>query len=143
MSGVLHRVVGREVGGALDIGIGEDQHRVLAAELERGGNQPPRGRFGDLPAGLGRPGEHDHVDVLDEGRPGLSAPGRDLQDVLRQPALAQPFGHQQRGERRDLRGLEDHGVARGQRRDAVAEGVRQRVVPRTDHADQAERPVAH
>ena len=74
--------------------------------------------------------------------PVAAAPGRDLQDVLGQAALAQPFGHQQRGQRRHLGGLEDHAVAGRERGDAVAEGVRQRVVPRPDHADQAERAVA-
>ena len=48
LPGVLHRVVGREVGGALEVGVGEHDHRVLAAELQRGGDQPPGGGFGDL-----------------------------------------------------------------------------------------------
>jgi hypothetical protein len=40
LAGVLHRVVGGEVGGALEVGVGQHDHRVLAAELERG-DQPP------------------------------------------------------------------------------------------------------
>ena len=58
------------------------------------------------------------------------------------PHSRSAFGHQQRRQRRDLRRLEDHAVAGHQRRDAVAERVRQRVVPRPDHADQPERAVA-
>ncbi len=59
------------------------------------------------------------------------------------PALAQALEHQQRGQRRRGGGLEHGRVAGRQRRDAVAEGVRQRVVPRADDADHADRPVAH
>ena len=74
--------------------------------------------------------------------PVVAAAGGDLEDAVGQPALAQPLGEQQRGQRRDLGGLEDHAVAGRERRDAVAEGVGQRVVPGADHADQAERAVA-
>ncbi len=73
---------------------------------------------------------------VDQRRAGLAAAGGDLEDVLGQAALAQALGDQQRRQRRDLGRLEDHRVAGGQRRDAVAEGVRQRVVPRPDHADE-------
>ena len=51
LAGILHRVVRREVGRALQVGVGEHDHGVLAAELERGGDQPPGGRFGDLSPG--------------------------------------------------------------------------------------------
>ncbi len=57
------------------------------------------------------------------------------------PHSSQHLLHQQRGQRGDLGGLEHGGVAGGQRRDAVAEGVGQREVPRPDHADDAERAV--
>ena len=140
LPGVLHRVVRRHVGGALEVGVGEHDHRVLAAQLERRRDQPPRGRFGDLATGLRGTREHDHVDLLDQrrarARRGRSRPAKTFSG---QAALAQPVGHQQRGQRRDLRGLEDHAVARRERRDAVAEGVGQRVVPRADHADQPQR----
>ena len=61
---------------------------------------------------------------------------------LGDPGLGEHLRHQQRGERRDLRRLHDHRVAGGQRRDAVAERVVERVVPGADHADHAERRVA-
>ena len=35
LAGVVHRVEGGGVGGALEVGVGEHDHRVLAAELER------------------------------------------------------------------------------------------------------------
>ena len=75
--------------------------------------------------------------------PVAAVAGGDLEDVLGQAALAQALGHQQRGQRRHLGRLQHDGVAGGERRDAVAEGVRQRVVPRADHADDADRRVAH
>ena len=80
--------------------------------------------------------------MLDQRRARPAAAGRDLQHVLGQAALAQRFGHQERRQRRDLGGLEDHAVARRQRGNAVAEGVRERIVPGADHADQPERAEA-
>ena len=140
---VLHRVVGRGVGRALEVGVGEHDHRVLAAELQRDGRERARGALHDLLAGRGRAGEHHHVDLVDQRLAGLAEAGRDLVDAVGQAARAHRLDHRQRRERRDLRRLEDHRVAGRQRRDAVAEGVRQRVVPRPDHADEPERRVAH
>ena len=117
----------------------QHDHRVLAAELE----PDRRERLGGA---LARPSCRSRVEPVNmtkstssiSARAGRAVAGRDLEDVLRQPALAQHLGHQQRRQRRHLAGLEDHGVAGGERRDAVAEGVRQRVVPRADHADDAD-----
>ena len=140
---VLHRVEGGGVRRALEVGVGEHDHRVLAAELQRHRRERARGALHDLLAGRGRAGEHHHVDLVDQRLTRLAEAGRDLVDALGQAALAHRLDHQQRGQGRDLRRLEDHGVAGGERRDAVAEGVRQRVVPRADHADEPERRVAH
>ncbi len=52
LAAVLHRVVGGRVGGALEVGVGEHDHRVLAAELERDGDQRARRALGDLAPGL-------------------------------------------------------------------------------------------
>jgi hypothetical protein len=130
------------VGRALEIGVGEDDHRVLAAELERHLGQRPRRPLHDLAPGGGRAGEVDEVDLIDERRAGVAAPGGDREDAHRHATLAQPVGQQKAGQRRDLAGLEDHRVARRQRRDAVAERVGQRVVPGPDDADEAERAIA-
>ena len=143
LAAVLHRPVDGGVGGALDVGVGEHDHRVLAAELERDRGQRLGGARHDLLAGRGGAGEHHHVDGVDQRGAGVAVAGRDLEDALGQAALAHALGHQQRGQRRDLRRLEHDRVAGGHRRDAVAEGVGQRVVPRPDHADDADRPVAH
>ena len=58
------------------------------------------------------------------------------------PHSRMPVGQQERRQRRDLGRLEHDRVAGRQRRDRVAEVVGQRVVPRPDHADDADRPVA-
>ena len=101
-----------------------------------------RGARHHLLADLGGSGEHHEVHLVDQRLAHRAAAGRDDEDVLGQPALAQALGHQQRGERREARGLQHRGVAGGQRRDAVAEGVGQRVVPGADHAGHADRLVA-
>ena len=102
------------------------------------------GALHDLLAGLRRAGEHDHVGEVDQLGAELRAAARgDLVDALGQAALLHALLHQQRGHGGHLGRLEDHGVAGGHRGDAVAERVRQRVVPRPDHADQPERAVAH
>ena len=90
----------------------------------------------------GRSGEHHAVDALDQRRAGRAVARGDLEDVLREAALPHHLLHQQRAQRRDLAWLEDHAVAGGERRDAVAERVRDRVVPRPDHANEPDRRVA-
>ena len=131
LAAVLHRVVDGGVGGALEVGVGEHDHRVLAAELERHRGERARGALHDLLAGRGRAGEHHHVDLVDQRlRRSRRRPVATWKTPSGRPHSRIALGHQQRGERRDLGRLEDDRVAGGQRRDAVAEGVRQRVVPR-------------
>ena len=142
LAAVLHRVVGRGVGGALEVGVGEHDHRVLAAELEPDRRQRLGRPRHHLLAGRGRAGEHHEVDLVDQRLRGVGAADHDLDRVLGQPALAEAVGEQQRGERRHLRRLEDDGVAGRQGGDRVAEVVGQRVVPRADHAHDPDRPVA-
>ena len=143
LAAVEHRVVDGGVGRALDVGVGEDDHRVLAAELERD-RRERLGRPGhDLLAGGRRAREHDHVDLVDERRARGAARRwrpRRRRRAGRTRAARRPCSEaRQRGH---LAGLEDDRVAGRERRDGVAEGVRQRVVPRADDPDQAERAVA-
>ena len=90
LAGVAHRVVGGGVGGALEVGVGEDDHRVLAAELERDGRERLGGPGHDLLAGPRGAGEHDHVDLVDERGPGLAAAGGDLQTCSGRPHSRRP-----------------------------------------------------
>ena len=142
LAGVVEPVGGRGVRGPLEVGVGEHDHRVLAAELEAHRGERLRRLRHHLLAGRDRAGEHHVVDLVDERRAGVAAAGGDREHRLGQAAVGEHLRHQQRGERRDLRRLEHHRVAGRERRDAVAERVRQRVVPGADHADDAERLVA-
>ena len=69
--------------------------------------------------------------------------GRDQEDIRRRAALEHRVGEHQVGQRGDLARLQHHRVARHQRRDAVAEAVRERVVPGPDHAHDPVGAVAH
>ena len=142
LPGVVEAVGGGGVGGALEVGVGEDDHRVLAAELQRDRGERVGSLLHHRLAGLDRAREHHVVDKVDERGAGLAAAGGDAEDTVGQPGLSQHLGHQHRGERGDLRRLEDDRVAGRERRDAVAEGVVEREVPGADHADDADRRVA-
>ena len=127
---------------AVEIRVAQHDHRVLAAQLERDRDQPLGGLHGDLPAGGGRAGEVDHVDVVDERGTGAARAGHHREDVGGRAALERGLAHHQVRQRRDLARLQHDRVAGHQRRDAVTEAVGQRVVPRPDHADDAVRAIA-
>ena len=143
LAGVLHRVVNGGIGGALEIGVRADDHRVLAAQLERDRRERSGGALHHLLPGGGGAGEHDEVDLVDQRRAGVAVPGCDLVDAVRETALTQPLAHQHRRERRDLAGLDDHRVARRQRGDRVADGGAEWIVPGGDDADHPHGRVAH
>src|SRR3954453_7883774 len=68
--------------------------------------------------------------------------GHDLQDARRQPGLQRQLGEAQRGQRRQLRGLEHDRVAGGQRGPQLPRGDHEREVPRHDQPTHAGR-LAH
>nr|ART40488.1 K624 [uncultured bacterium] len=127
----------------VEVCVGKDQVRVLAAQLE-GQLLQAAGRraHDDLPGG-GLAGEGDavHVRVFGQGRAGRIAAKavHHVQHARRQDVL----GHvrqQRRGGRCFFRRLDDDGVAAGQRRGDLPGGQQQREVPRRDDADHAQRP---
>ena len=74
----------------IQVGVGEDDVRALAAELERDPLEGVGGARHDDPADLGRAGEGDLVDarVLDERRAGrLAIAGDDVDDARREAGL--------------------------------------------------------
>src|SRR5207302_2433481 len=87
LAGVLHRPEHRRVGGALEVGVGEHDHRVLAAEFERYRGERLRGPFHHGPPDLGRAGEHHGVDVVDQFAPDRTTTDEHLKHVVRNPAL--------------------------------------------------------
>ena len=134
----------RRRGRLLEVGVGEDDVRALAAELEGDGLDLRGAPGGDLLADLGRPGEHDlaHLLVGDEPLPDdRAAAGQHLEEVLRQPRLERELAEADRRQRRPVGGLQQHGVAGGERGREAPRRDRHREVPRHDDADHAERLV--
>ena len=72
LAGVDHPAPGRGVDGAVEVGVGEDDHRVLAAELEADRGQRLGGPRHHLAAGAVGAGELDEVDGVDQGGAGLA-----------------------------------------------------------------------
>jgi hypothetical protein len=70
---------------------------------------------------------------------GLGGAVDDVEHARRQPCLAVDLGEPERGERRQLRGLEHHGVAAGERRRGLPAGDLQGIIPGADAGADAER----
>ena len=120
----------------MHVGVAEHEHRVLATELERAADEPLGAPLGDDPAGGGGAGEADVVGVRDDRATHLgTGAGDDLPGLGREAGLLEQLGGEQRGEHGLRVGLGHHRVAGQERRDAVAERHRERVVPRRDDAD--------
>jgi hypothetical protein len=103
----------------IQVGVLEDQERVLAAELGGERHDVLRRGHADVPRGLGRARERHAADerMRHERRAGLLADAlHDVEHAGRQAGLAGELGEQRGAERRPLGGLEDDGGARGQRR---------------------------
>ena len=89
-----------------------------------------------------RAGEAHHVDVgmRDDGFADDAARARDdVEHAGRQADLVRGFGEHERAERRHLRRLQHDRAAGGERRRDLADHLVQRVVPRRDAADDADR----
>ena len=130
----------------VEVGVGEDDRRRLAAELERHALDRARARAHDRAARDGRAGERELVDVgvLGERGAGELAEARDhVEDARRSSGLQADPAQLEARERCELGRLEDDGVPRRQRRRPLAAGDMEREVPRDDHADHAHRLLAH
>ncbi|MCY1520900.1 hypothetical protein D9M68_556950 [compost metagenome] len=131
-----------DVGGAVEVGVFEDDQRRLAAQfhghfLERGA-----GRAGHhLLAGGGAAGEGDFLDQRVLGQPladFAAAAGEDVEHAVRHAGFGVDFRQLQHAQRSDFAGLEDHRVAGGQRRGGFPHGDLHRVVPGADAGDHAQ-----
>ena len=133
----------RGVGGGGHVGVVVDDHGVLATALHEHRDQALCARRHDLAAGGGRAGEGDLVDARARQRGArLAQPGDDLQHLRplrhrRRPGLRQP--HADAG--RVLARLEDDGVAGRQGVGQRPHRREDRVVPRADDPDDAQRLV--
>ena len=131
-------------GDLLEVGVVEDHHRRLAAELEVDALQALGGGPGDDLAGADVAGDRDHADLRmahEAGADRFAVAGDDVEDAGGEDVGGE-LGEAQRGERRLLRRLEDHRVAGGQRRADLPDRHHQRVVPRRDRGDDAHRLAA-
>jgi hypothetical protein len=105
----------RAVGGEIEVGVREHDHRVLPAELQA--DEPRAGRRGCRghgPTGRHRPGEADrpHARMDHERLPGLAVAVHDVHEAVGHACLAQRAGELLRARRRVLGRLEHDAVAR-------------------------------
>ena len=97
LAGVGEARPDRALGGPVEVGVAQDQDRVLAAELERAADQPVGALLRDQLAGGGGAGEADVVGALDDRRTELAAgPGDDVPEALREAGLLEQLGAEQR-----------------------------------------------
>ncbi len=122
----------------VEVGVVEHDQRRLAAELEQDRLEVARRGFRDQPPGAGRAGEADapHRRVRDQRLDHLAGVlrriGHHVDDAVRQAGVAQRGADQPMGRRTELGGLEDHGVAAGERHRDRPHAEDDRRVPRRD-----------
>ncbi len=124
------------------IGVFQNDHRVLAAELELHLFQMLAGEFADAAADMARAGERHHRDVRIGAQrlAGFGAAGQNVQHALRQAGFLERAGDDEAaGHDRARIGLEHHRVAGRKRRPNRAHRQDQREVERRDDADDAAR----
>ena len=136
---VLERAADGELGRLIEIGVGEHEQRVVAAQLEHGAPVTQPG--GDRLAHRDSAGERDHLDgrVAEkrvEYLPGVAA--HDPHVVVREPGVGEDLRQPDRAQRRPLGGFEDD---RRPGRDRLRDFVRdlaQRMVEGGDRGNQAD-----
>src|SRR5450830_91199 len=133
----------RGVGGAVEVGVVENDQRRLAAQFHGHVLERRAGSAGhDFLAGVGAAGEGDFLDARVLGQPGAdftAAAGQNVEHAVRYAGRGVDLGQFQGGQRSDFNGLEDHRVAGGQGRGGFPQGDLDRVVPRADTGDHAQR----
>ena len=142
LAGVLDAGVDEVGQRRVEVGVGEDELRRLAAELERHRHDVRRRGGRDLAADRDRAGEGEVVDagVGGEGGAGLLAEARhDVEGARRQVGLLGEAGEGERGQARLLGGLQHAGVAGGEGACDRAPDDLHRVVPGDDVAGDAVR----
>ena len=90
LSAVRERAPERAVDRAIEVGVVQHEHRVLAAELEHGRAKARGGGHGDLPSGLGRAREDHRMDaaVVDERLAHVAGALHDADKPWRRPRPA-------------------------------------------------------
>src|SRR5215208_3781777 len=141
LPGVTEDGDGRRSGGLLQVGVGEDHVRGLAAQLQGDALYGACGSCHNTLADLRRTSEGDlgDVRVLDEPLPDLSPrTDDDVDDTLGNTCFEGYALELQGTQRRELRRLEDERVARREGRGHFPARYGERKVPRDDQAYDAE-----
>src|SRR5580658_558987 len=131
----------RAVEGEVEVGVVEDDLRVLATHLKRDLLEGGGGALGDERTDFTGTGEADGADagVFDERRAGLRAEaGHDVDNAGRQAGFDERLDEVIGGERRVLGRLDDAGVAGDERGKELPTGDGHGEVPRRDEADHAD-----
>ncbi|MNS58500.1 hypothetical protein D3C72_914220 [compost metagenome] len=141
LAGVEERGVERVVHRGIQVGIGKDDVRVLAAQLQADALEVAGGGLHDAFAGIGAAGEGHQVHVQALGQLGtdFGAAGHQVEHARRQVQLGHQLREVVRGQRRQVAGFDHHGIAGAQRGRDLPRGLQQRVVPRRDQAAHANR----
>ncbi|KAG0934611.1 hypothetical protein G6F31_016078 [Rhizopus arrhizus] len=129
------------VHGAVQVGIGQHDQRILAAQLHLRAGGQARSAV-DLFACRGRPGKGDRAHRARGGDGGPNGGGgthHQIQHPRRQPRLHERLGQPVARQWRVGRRLEHHGVASDQRWRDLARRDRNGEVPRRDHRDHPQR----
>ena len=141
LTGVRHDPAIKAIRCQIEIGIGKDQHRALAAQLQRHRlDAAARDIFHDGPASTGRSGKGHLVDACvtgDRGPGGRPVAQHDVQDTLWNTRPHGQFRHVERRIWRHFRGFQDHRIACGQGRAQLPARHGNREVPRRDGPDDA------
>ena len=127
----------------VQVGVGADDLRVLAAQLQHRSLELPGADLADPATDLDRAGEEDLprrglAQRLADRAAAVDDPDQPLRQARLLERLADPLPEQ----RRQAGRLEDDPVAGHQRHRDLVEGDRPRVVPGRDHADDPQRLVA-
>ncbi len=126
LTGVGDRGAEQGGGGAFDVGVGGDDGGVLAAELEKGGDQPLGGGVGDDAAHRDASGEADRVGVVDHHRTDAPDAADHAEDLVELGHPGDRVGEGLDEARGDLARLGDDAAAGGQGRYGVDEGQDER-----------------
>ena len=137
LAGVDQLGPGDALGGDVDVGVGCDDHRALAAQFQGDRGQVRRRALVDLAADLGAAGEAQPVEALRDELLADRAVALDHRDRLVVQIARHQLGHQRRRRRGDLGWLEHHGVSGGDRADSRPERQREREVPGADDQHRA------
>ena len=138
LTAIHHRSPYRATGSNIEVGIFQHDHRVLTAEFQHHGQQLLGSGPSDALSRCHTPGKNHLVDVRFKKGAAHPAPSdENLHEVGIEPGRQQQPLQFQRHQGRELRWLENYGVAHRQCRDRFNRRSRERIVPRGDDADDA------